>query len=671
MSTIVKSWCSRLLLLAIAATPALAGSNDAKPANTNAANAAAAEATPVAASPSLAPTAADANVNALLGVLVTKGVLASTEATAIRNAAPELKFQLLVDALNRKGILSAADLSASTNAAVEPSTASPVAVVEVNSSPGPAAQPQKEPGPTSVPPPLKAPAVIPAVAPVRVFPVEPPKTGGLVGLKLGPVTFAPYGFIKATAVNDTSDPYGDDFPFPGIFLTTTSAFSTGPTEAPAFHVKARSTRFGANFEWPDISPKLTLTGKIEADFEGNFSEVDNRDVSSIRSSEPQIRLAFVRMDYHASENTDIYFLGGQDWTLFGSGALPNILETTFLGAYWGDVYERSPQLRGGLIQTLNKEQKVNLELEGGVMMPSSSQILKLGSLGLAGQLGEGEDEGAQSDRPEVEGRVALSYQVDPAKGVAPAQIALSGFWARRTSLIPGASVSSTAYCIADPSLSYCTKGFTDSSHLYGGQVTLQLPTRWFTLVGSAYQGGDLRFYFGGQINSYVTDTTGLTNIQGPFVTTDGGPMTAAGNAYLGTNSAGQVVVAPQKPVRSFGGFLNLGLPLSRWFNADPKGHNAGWQLYFDVGKDQVNDHDLRNPNFIGSLAPLPLRMGKMAAATLYYKLNTWCTFGFEQSIYATRVTPVYGGGPFSYTIEGVASNEWQDHRTEFGPIFTF
>ena len=60
-------------------------------------------------------------------------------------------------------------------------------------------------------------------------------------------------------------------------------------------------------------------------------------------------------------------------------------------------------------------------------------------------------------------------------------------------------------------------------------------------------------------------------------------------------------------------------------------------------------------------------MGKSAIATLNYKVNNWCTFGFEQSIYATR-----GLGPRS-AIHNCwkASNEWQDHRTEFGPIFTF
>jgi len=217
--------------------------------------------------------------------------------------------------------------------------------------------------------------------------------------------------------------------------------------------------------------------------------------------------------------------------------------------------------------------------------------------------------------------------------------------------------------------------------MYGGQITVQLPTRWFTLVGSAYRGGDLRFYFAGQINSYFTDMSGLTNPV-VYTTQDGGPLAAAGGAVLATNATGQVVVAPQRPVRSFGGFINLGLPLSRWFNANPSGHNAGWQLYFDFAKDQVVDRDLnKGGNGIApgiacadgtctganDLSPLPMSMGKMAAATLYYKVNNWCQFGFEQSIYATRMLD---GIPV-YTIAGKASNEWQDHRTEFGPIFTF
>ncbi len=695
----VKKLSSNLLLLAITAAPVMAGSNDMKPANETAANVSSAEAAP--ASPNLTVKNGDVNITALLGVLVMKGVLAPSEANAIQNAAGDAQFQLLLNALTRKGIVSAADLSAAASSSTTTAPATPqtaaassqpaasapppasvlVAAASSESSPQ-STEPQK---PTTAritgAPPHAPPAVIPAVAPVRVFPVDAPKSGQLAGLKVGPITLAPYGFVKATVIHDSSDPDGDDFPFPGIWLNAgpNSTFNTGPTEDPEVHIKARSTRFGLNLEWPDMSKNITLTGKIEGDFEGNFSEVDNRDVTSIRNNEPQLRLAFVRMDYHASEDTDILFVGGQDWTLFGSGALMNIVETTFNGAFWGSIWTRSPQLRGGIIQTLDRTHKVNLEGQFGVMMPSTGEILKLGNAagnGLAAQLGQGEREGADSDRPELEARAALSYQIDPAKGVAPAQIALAGFHSRRTSIVPNSSYCTAAPCAADTTLMPVAyrdafpNGFQASSTLWGGQIVAQLPTRWFTFVASAYRGGDLRFYLGGQLSSYATDTTGLTNIVGPFETADGGPLAAAGGAVLGTNGAGQVVVAPQRPIRAFGGFAQLSFPLSKWFNANPLGHNAGWQVHFLLGKDQVNDKDMNDPGFTANanvLSPLPLLMGKSAIATLYYKLNTWASFAFEQSVYATRAKDDI----LLYTIAGKPSNEWQDHRTEFGPIFTF
>src|SRR5580700_8909026 len=695
MSTKLKQllWC--LLVLALSAVPLMAGGNDPKTAKENGVDAAEAAAVPGSPSPapSLTATPGNANVTALLGVLVKKGVLGAAEADAIRNAAPEAEFQLLVEVLSRKGVLSAADLSATgTPAAQPPAPEAPVEAGESGSSssreaadaspePQPQTQPQT-PIPSRVagelPPP--PPSVVGAVIPVRVFPIDAPKTGGLAGIKAGPITLAPYGFIKATVVHDSSDPNGDDFPFPGIWLTAgpNSTFNTGPTKDPEVHIKARSTRFGLNVEWPDMSKNLTLTGKIE----GDFSEVDNRDVSSIRSNEPQLRLAFVRMDYHASDTFDVFFLGGQDWTLFGSGALENIVETTFNGAFWGNIWERSPQMRGGFIWTLDKEHHVNLEPQFGIMMPSTGQILKLGSSGLAGQLGEGEREGADSDRPEYEGRVALSYQIDPAKGVTPAQISLAGFHSRRTSIVPNSSYvcDGGANVLACSLESAFPNGFQASSPQWGGQIVAQIPTRWFTLVATAYRGADLRFYFGGQINTFATDVAGLTAVSGPYVSADGGPLVAAGGAVLGCTAAlvggacpaGNVEVAPQRPIRSFGGFVQLGLPLSRWFNADPRGHNAGWQLLFTIGKDQVNDHDLNNPGYVaayngGGTAPLPMLMGKTAIGTVYYKFNNWCQFAFEQSVYATRMKD----GLTIYTIAGQPSNEWQDHRSEFGPIFTF
>jgi hypothetical protein len=663
----LKQWICSSLLVVVSVAPALAGAKDATdskaPAETtaNPASGNPASGTPAAqpatgANPNLIPVAGNANVTALLGVLVMKGVLEPSEANAIRNAAPDAELQLLLEALARKGVVSAADLSA----AATPSPAAQPAVAAA----APAAQ--AAPVPKEAKP--AGPAVVAAIAPLRVLPVDPPVKDGLkAAFTMGPVKMTPYGFLKATAVYDDSNPNGDDMPFPGLFLATPTITSTGPTKDPNFHLKARSARIGANFEWPDIANKLTLTGRLEGDFEGNFTEVDNRDVSSIRSSQFSIRNAWVRMDYAASDKTDIFFEGGQDWTLFGSSALPNLLETTALGYWYGDIYERSPQFQVGFVRKLGGSANFKLAPTFAIMMPTSSQIEKLGSNGLAGQLAQAEREGADSGRPELEGRVALQFQLDKAPAVAPAQIIFSGVRGRRTSIVPNAapgySDMPANYLAAFPN------GFTASSTIWGGQFALQLPTRWFTLVASAYRGGDLRFFFAGQVNSYATDTSGLTNIQGPFQTLDGGCLVAAGCAVLGTNAAGNVVVAPQKPIHAFGGFINLGLPLSRWFNADPKGHNAGWQLYLHMGKDQVASADLKNPGFTGNanvLAPLPLRMGKLAAATLYYKMNPYVTFGFEQSIYATRL--ISGA---DYTIAGQPSNEWQDHRTEFGPIFTF
>jgi len=502
---------------------------------------------------------------------------------------------------------------------------------------------------------------------------------------LGPVKMTPYGFLKATAVYDDSNPNGDDMPFPGLFLNNVGfATTTGPTKDPNFHLKARGSRIGANLEFPDISSKLTLTGRIEGDFEGNFTEVDNRDVSSIRSSQFSIRQAWGRLDYAASDKTDIYFEGGQDWTLFGSSALPNLLETTALGYWYGDIYERSPQFQFGFVQKLGGPRNVKFSPTFAIMMPTSSQIEKLGSLGVTAQLAQAEREGADSGRPELEGRVALQFQLDKTPGVAPAQIIFSGVDGRRTSVVPNSSTDYIALKTTLPNYyNAFPNGFTASSSIYGLQSAVQVPTRWFTLVASAYRGGDLRFFFGGQVNSFVTDTSGLTGIVGGagFPTLDGGPLVAAGGAVLGCNinvataaacPQGNVVVAPQRAIRAFGGFVNLGLPLSRWFNADPKGHNAGWQLYFHVGKDQVPHHDLNYAwGPANTAAPLPLLMGKLSAATLYYKLNPNVSFGFEESIYATRLNPFNPATQYAYLIAGKPSNEWQDHRTEFGPIFTF
>jgi hypothetical protein len=461
---------------------------------------------------------------------------------------------------------------------------------------------------------------------------------------LGQVRVTPYGFIKATVAEDSSSPRGDDFPLPG-FLNA----DTGPGPNPEFHLKARSSRFGANFEWPDISKNLTVTGKFELDWEGMFSRVDNRNISSIRSSAPTIRIGYIRMDY-APGSTDWFFEAGQDWTPFGSSTLPNLLETTGLGIAFGTLYERQPMMRFGFTQKLGGSRDFKFSPEIAVVQPGFGNL----PTDVGNQLGYGERQGSDADRPEIEARAVLQFKLDPAKGVAPAQIIVSGVDGKREATVLASAVPA-AYA------SFFPTGVQVSSSYWGGSIEAQLPTRWFTLIGKAYRGADLRYFFAGELFSNFNDTAGLT------ATATGTSVDGSSTVVFGRDAAGNPTVAPQRPVRTNGGFVNLGLPLSRWFNANPAGRNAGWQLYFHYGIDQAEARDLYRT--IGSDAASRAR-SRLGAVTLYYKLNPWCTFAYEQSLYTTVAVPNAKTGLFP-KFGGVPSREWNDRREEFGPIFTF
>ncbi len=641
------------------------------------------------------------NLTALVNALLKKGVLTPSEVDALRVAAPESQLQLLVEVLTRKGVLTAADLS--------------VAAVP-GGAPAPAPKPQTAPAPQPEVAQSK-PAAVPAVAaivPLRTLAFDPPQSGGLVGLKVGPVTFTPYGFIKATGEQDSSSPNGDDFPIPGGLMLLPGS-NTGPNADPEFHMKARQSRIGLNLEWPGISEKMTLTGRFEADFEGNFNEADNADVTSIRNPNLRLRLAYVRVDYHATDRTSLFFVGGQDWTLFGSKALPNMLDTTWNAAAYGATYNRSPQFRFGVVQKLGgSKRNFKLSPEFAIMMPSSGQVEKLTfctlaavdcppgispTVGFLSQVGEAERQGADSSRPELAAGLTLQFQLDKAPAVAPAQIFWAGFYGRRTSIVPNTAedLIGDEYPAALVAGTPLARGYTASSDMYGNQIAVQLPTRWLTFVLSGYRGADLRQLLSGQLTTNYTDTRGLfpvplANANGgtpaPFFLGTGVDNVAgmlSGFAVLGckvnpgsgTCPSGGVVVAPEHGVRAYGTFAELGLPLSRWFNANPKGYNAGWQLYLHAGKDQLVRRDAAmqlglldgaGPNQLGQGLGIPMIESDFVGATLYYKINQWCTFGFEPTHYSSRTIPELGK---FWTIAGTPSRIWQDQRAEFGPVFTF
>ena len=110
--------------------------------------------------------------------------------------------------------------------------------------------------------------MIAAVAPIRLLPIDVPQREGLIpDLKLGSgARIKPYGYFKTSVIRDSSSPQGNDFPLPLL------AADTGPSGSPEFHLKARALRLGVNFEWLDPAPKTTITGRLEVDFEGDFTQ---------------------------------------------------------------------------------------------------------------------------------------------------------------------------------------------------------------------------------------------------------------------------------------------------------------------------------------------------------------------------------------------------------------
>ncbi len=618
--------------------------------------------------------AVNQNQDPLLKILVSKGVITPEEAKFVGAGTAENQREKLIYLLKQKGLLDTADVNALNTTAPAPSSqaaAVPVANTSTGSAklrpavlstttavidPQAAAAPAKPAGPK----------VVPAVAPIRVLQTEATKKDGMIpDIKLGSgARLKLYGFLKASAVYDSSSPYGNDFPLPGFI----GSIDTGPNHGSEFHIKARAARFGSNFEWPDASERMAITGRVEFDWEGNFSRAANRNISSIRSNMASLRLAWARVDYKTSDNTSIYGVFGQDWTPFGSSTLPNLLETTGLGISFGTLYERNPQVRFGLSHNFGGSRKFIMAPEFAVVLPSSGNPPTL----IDNQLAYGERQGPDSAQPEYQGRLVTQWVLDPASGVAPAQFIISMMKGQRQVEANGAAVAASSLTAAQKAI--FAKGVNVSSDQWGATAELQLPTRFVTVTTKYYTGADLRYFFAGGLYSTFNNTNGLVSGTIQSVTTLDGSTVLIGN-----NAAGQTVIAPQRPVRAQGGFLNLGFPLGRIFHADPAGRNAGWQLYLHAGTDQPYASDVRNVGRSVSGATFNLAQNArdrsdLGAVTLLWKFNPFVTFGIEESQYRTTMS---GGQAFGAVLNGrptwagYPAMAWHDNRSEFATIFTF
>lgn len=572
---------------------------------------------------------ADNASDPLVRVLQAKGVLTDSEARAITaSGSPAAQRDRLAALLRDKGVISSAEFEAVRTSSLSPEIKTVTADYRTSAAPA-SAEPQPTP-----------PTVIAAVAPTRLLGIDVPKREGLIpDIKLGTgARLKLYGIFKTSIIHDSSSPQGNDFPLPLL------AADTGPNNSPEFHLRARGLRLGANFEWVDPAPKTTITGRIEFDFEGDFPRVNNRNITSIRSSQPSLRLAWVRIDRRFNDNNSAFALLGQDWSPFVSSTMPNMIENTnFGGVGYGAAYTRLPQARFGFNHRFGGSRDFRFSPEIAIVLPAFGNL----PADVSNQLAFGERQGTDSQQPGIQGRGVFQWQLDKAENVAPAQFIVSFEHAKRTAIVTAAGVP-VAFKSAFPS------GAEVSSDSNGYSAEFQLPTHFVTVVGKYYAGSDLRFYLAGQLLSNFNDTFGLTS------TASATSIDGASTVVFGFSN-GVPAVAPQRPVRAQGGFIQVGFPLSRIFDADPKGRNAGWTAYFYYGDDQVLARDARRFGARGDRSDL-------FSGNIQYKWNQWVTFGYEQGYYRTRADFRTGLLPL---LRGIPSFTTHNIRSEFAAIFTF
>ncbi len=277
--------------------------------------------------------------------------------------------------------------------------------------------------------------------------------------------------------------------------------------------------------------------------------------------------------------------------------------------------------------------------------------------------------GSDSGLPNVEGRIVFQYPFFHRPGVAPAQLIFSGGHAVGEEIVPhgnlavagtptASEIAGLTGCSApDPVTGLCTiaqffpTGFQFSIPQNIWTAEFQVPTPWVTFWGKYYHGGDTRFFFG-DLNTTFNNLLGQKSI--------GSNIALSGDTIQFINVNGSAQFVPLRPVRDQGGFVELGIPLSRIFGANPEGHNAGWNCYIYAGTDEAVARDVRQSGANGLLR------SDYVATSLRYKINKWASIVNEVTWYDTRTADaavkLYRG------VDSHVAHEW---RNEFGTVITF
>jgi len=184
-----------------------------------------------------------------------------------------------------------------------------------------------------------------------------------------------YGFIKLDAAYDSSRTND------GNYARWVESENTNKNDE-QFNMTARQSRFGLNFNGPDVIGGTQTSGKVEVDFYAGTTENKN---------EIMMRHAYVQVDW---PDSDFSLLAGQTSDVFS----PLVAGTVNYAAGWwvGNPGYRRPQLR----------------LTKGFNIKSDSKLLLQGALartiGDANTFGPG-DTGEDAGYPSVQGRVAYSF----------------------------------------------------------------------------------------------------------------------------------------------------------------------------------------------------------------------------------------------------------------------
>jgi len=294
----------------------------------------------------------------------------------------------------------------------------------------------------------------------------------------------------------------------------------------------------------------------------------------------------------------------------------------------------------------------------------------------------------------VQGRIVLDFPLNSGwKGVPNAELIVSGSHASAEYIVPVGNIpttgvtgltvatgatpnglgatacSGTAPAAGFSIRCYYPTGTTLTVPQNAFTAEVQLPTPWVTLVTKYYRGGDLRFMFGGTLNSAFRDTQAgpVLTIPGTVLTTPTGTtnigqsvLALSGDTVTFSNVGGSAVVDPYRPIRGQGGVFQLGFPLSRIFGANPDGLNSGWTLYAGYGVDSAFARDViragGNSLLRDDYVPVSLR----------YKINKWAQLVNEVTWYDTRTAD-----SVTVLFRGIPAHVNHDWRNEFGTIFTF